>query len=121
MDTVHRKPTTAGISSAAQKHDRDTVTLAADDGWISTARGRDTVTISVHQAVDLPHEKFFKAAEQLFREHRGRPHWGKVHYLGAAELAAEYPDTWDCFWRMQTNLDPQGRFLNPWLRRIAGR
>ncbi|MBS34715.1 MAG: oxidoreductase [Thiotrichales bacterium] len=96
-------------------------TLAADDGWISTARGRDTVTISIHQAFDQPYEAFFRASEILFREHAGRPHWGKMHYLSANELADEHPGTWERFWRAQTELDPRGLFLNPYLRRIAGR
>ena len=95
-------------------------TLAADNGWISTARGRATVTISIHQAVDLPHEEFFRTSEALFREHQGRPHWGKVHYLGAKELAAEHPETWDRFWTVQRRFDPKGRFLNPHLRHISG-
>jgi len=95
-------------------------TLAADQGWISTARGRPTVTLSIHQAVDLPHEAFFRASESLFREHQGRPHWGKKHYLGAKELTAEHPDTWDRFWAVQRRLDPEGRFLNPHLRHISG-
>jgi len=96
-------------------------TVAADEGWISPARGRPTVTISVHQGIDHPHAEFFAACETIFREHQGRPHWGKVHNLGADELAAEHPDTWEKFWAVQSRLDPEGRFLNAHLRRIGGR
>ena len=95
-------------------------TLAADQGWISTARGRPTVTISIHQSVDKAFETFFRESEVIFREHCGRPHWGKMHYLTAKELSAEHPDTWDRFWAAQRNLDPKGRFLNQYLRRIGG-
>ena len=94
-------------------------TLAPDDGWISTARGRPSVTISIHQDVAQPYEEFFRASEVIFREHHGRPHWGKVHYLTAKELAPEHPQTWDRFWSVQRRLDPKGRFLNQYLRRIA--
>ena len=94
--------------------------VAADRGWISPARGRPTVAISIHQGVGENYEAFFRASESIFREHRGRPHWGKVHYLTAKELAPEHPDTWERFWAVQGALDPKGRFLNPHLRRIAG-
>ncbi len=96
-------------------------TVAADEGWISPARGRPTVTISVHQGVGEPFGEFFAACESIFREHGGRPHWGKVHSLSAADLAAEHPDTWDRFWGVQARLDPDGRFLNGHLQRVAGR
>ena len=94
-------------------------TVSADQGWISPARGRATVTISIHQGIGKPYEAFFRESEIIFREHRGRPHWGKVHYLGARELAPEHPDTWDRFWAVQRTLDPKGRFLNQHLRRMV--
>ncbi|MCP5028180.1 MAG: FAD-binding protein [Actinomycetia bacterium] len=96
-------------------------TVAADEGWISPARGRPTVAISVHQGVGEPYEEFFAACESIFRDHQGRPHWGKVHNLTAANFAAEHPDTWERFWGVQARLDPDGRFLNGHLRRVAGR
>ncbi|MCP5155557.1 MAG: FAD-binding protein [Ectothiorhodospiraceae bacterium] len=95
-------------------------TVAGDDGWISPARGRATVAISIHESSDRPHEAFFRTAERIFREHRGRPHWGKVHYLDAASLAAEHPETWDRFWAVRARYDPEGRFLNPHLRAVGG-
>lgn len=94
-------------------------TVAADQGWISPARGRSTVTISIHQGIGKAYEAFFRASEAIFREHSGRPHWGKVHNLSARELAPEHPDTWDRFWAVQRTLDPKGQFLNHHLRRIA--
>ena len=94
-------------------------TVAADQGWISPARGRSTVTISIHQGIDKPYEAFFRESESIIREHRGRPHWGKVHHMSARELAPEHPDTWDQFWAVQRTLDPNGRFLNQHLRRMV--
>lgn len=96
-------------------------TVAADRGWISPARGRPTVTISVHQGVGEPYAEFFTTCESIFREHGGRPHWGKVHNLTSTDFAAEHPDTWERFWSVQARLDPDGRFLNDHLRRVAGR
>jgi hypothetical protein len=37
----------------------------------------------VHQYHRLPHQRFFDAAEQIFTPVGGRPHWGKLHSLGA--------------------------------------
>jgi len=86
-------------------------TLAADDLWLSTASGRATATISVHQGVDLPDEPLFRACEAIFAAHEGRPHWGKVHYRSGDELAALYP-RWRDWWRARDRYDPDGRFLN---------
>ena len=61
-------------------------TQAADDILISTANGRATVAISIHQGADLPHEEFFADAELVFRRHGGRPHWAKMHGLACRDL-----------------------------------
>ena len=93
-------------------------TVAADDGWISPASGRATVTISVHQGVDQPHEEFFRSCEEIFAVHDGRPHWGKRHYRSADELAAMYGDGWRRWWAVRDGIDPAGRFVNRHLQRL---
>jgi FAD/FMN-containing dehydrogenase len=92
-------------------------TQSADEIMISNAAGRATVALSIHQAADLPHEAFFADAEKIFRRHQGRPHWAKLHSLTAHDLAELYPD-WQRFESVRTRLDPQGRFLNRYLRRL---
>ena len=92
-------------------------TVAADGLWISPATGRETVTISVHQGIDAPDEPLFRACEEIFREHGGRPHWGKVHYQGGGELAALHP-RWRDWWRVRDRYDPDGRFLSPYLESL---
>jgi uncharacterized protein (TIGR02118 family) len=94
-------------------------TVAADDIPLSPAHGRPTVTISVHQAAQLPHQAFFADVEAVFRNHHGRPHWGKMHTHTARELALLYP-LWDRFHAVRARLDPRGRFLNSHLREILG-
>jgi FAD/FMN-containing dehydrogenase len=91
--------------------------VASDDLWISPASGRDTVTISVHQGVDAPDEPLFRACEEIFRSHDGRPHWGKVHYQDGAELAALHP-RWRDWWRPRDRFDCEGRFLSPYLESL---
>lgn len=92
-------------------------TLAADDMPLSPAYGRATVTISVHQAAELPYQPFFADVEAIFRNHRGRPHWGKIHTHSARELAARYP-RWTDFQQVRAQVDPTGLFLNEHLRTI---
>ena len=92
-------------------------TLAADSGWLSTAHARDTVTISLHQDARLDCEPFFADCEPIFREHDGRPHWGKLHRCSSAELARLYPE-WQRFRRLRAELDPIGTFANAYLREL---
>ncbi len=94
-------------------------TVAPDDAWLSPAGGRDTVTLSIHQDGSLPYRAFFEDVEQVLLAHGGRPHWGKIHSLGADRLCRMYPD-WDRFLATRERMDPQGRFLNPHLRLLFG-
>lgn len=94
-------------------------TLAADDVWLSPAYRRDSVTLSVHQGAGLPFREFFADAEAVFRNHQGRPHWGKWHSADATSLSRLYP-RWDEFHGLRRELDPEGRFLNAYLRELFG-
>ncbi len=94
-------------------------TLAADDIDLSTAFARDTVTISIHQDARLDYRPFFADAEAIFRAHQGRPHWGKMHSLGAAELRPLYP-RWDRFLEIRRRLDPRSVFTNVHLHVLFG-
>ncbi len=92
-------------------------TVAADTIDLSPNHGRATVALSIHQAAELEHRSFFADAEPIFRAHAGRPHWGKMHSLSAAELAPLYP-RWNHFCRVRHEIDPSGVFLNEHLRRL---
>jgi FAD/FMN-containing dehydrogenase len=94
-------------------------TLRADDIFLSPAYQRDSVTISVHESPDRPYQAYFAAVEAICRDHGGRPHWGKLHTYSAGELRALYP-MWDRFQAVRKTVDPGGRFLNPYLRRLMG-
>lgn len=93
--------------------------VAADDAWLSPFYGRASCSIAVHAAADEPHDYLLSELGPLFRRHGGRPHWGKLHDLGPAELAALYP-RWHDFQAVRRELDPQGRLLNEPLRRLFG-
>ncbi|HET8896696.1 MAG TPA: D-arabinono-1,4-lactone oxidase, partial [Protaetiibacter sp.] len=92
---------------------------APDENWLSTAHGRESGYIAVHRYVKDDPEAYFRAAEQIFLAHGGRPHWGKMHYLDAAVLADRYPRFGD-FLAVRDRLDPQRVFRNAYLDRVLG-
>jgi FAD/FMN-containing dehydrogenase len=67
----------------------------------------------------MDHHNYFAAVEPIFWKHGGRPHWGKLHNLGARQLSALYP-RWKEFTEVRAALDPQGKFLNGHLRTVFG-
>ena len=93
-------------------------TQPGEDALLSPTQGRDSVTISVHQAVDQPWEAFFRDAEAVFLAHDGRPHWGKLHFLDSVQVAERYSRQ-PAFERVRRVLDPQGVFLNDHLRGLG--
>ncbi|WP_395700434.1 D-arabinono-1,4-lactone oxidase [Aquabacterium sp.] len=93
--------------------------VRGDDIWLSPNHGRDSVHISVHQYVGMPWEPYFDAVQAICLTHGGRPHWGKVHSLAGPQLARLYP-RWDDFLALRERMDPAGRFLTPYLRKLFG-
>ena len=89
-----------------------------DDTWLSMSSGHeDHAAISIHRTASEDYRPYFDLIEPIFWKYGGRPHWGKVHSLGAAELARLYPRYRD-FQALRVELDPDGRMLNDHLRRI---
>ncbi len=93
--------------------------LGGDDIPMSMASGRDSVFIAVHNFRGMAYERYFHGVESIMKRHGGRPHWGKMHYRKAADLAEVYPQ-WDAFGELVAQLDPNGTFRNPYLNRILG-
>ena len=92
---------------------------AADDVWLSTAHGRDTAYVAIHQYVGLPYQEYFRAFESITAAVGGRPHWGKMHTRDAGQLAELYPRFAD-FRRVRDEADPERRFANPYLEQVLG-
>ena len=93
--------------------------VAADDIPLAPTYRRPSAYIAFHQYRSMPHQPFFDAAEDVFATVDGRPHWGKMHRLGAAELSARYPRYAD-FVALRDELDPTGVFANDYLDRVLG-
>jgi L-gulonolactone oxidase len=92
---------------------------AADDIPLSTANGRASGWIAVHQYIGAPYEAYFQGVEAIMTDYGGRPHWGKMHFQSAATLAHRYPE-WETFRTWRAKLDPTGTFRNTYLDRVLG-
>jgi len=92
---------------------------AADTIPLSTAYGRETCYIAVHQFHRRPHEEYFAAFEDIARSVEGRPHWGKLHYRSADDLRPAY-EKFDDFVAVRDRLDPARVFTNEYLDRVLG-
>ncbi len=64
---------------------------AADDIWLSTAYGRDTAYVAIHQYAGLPYRRISTCSSPSWPSVAGRPHWGKLHSLVPSRLRALYP------------------------------
>lgn len=91
----------------------------ADDVWFSTAFQRENAYVAVHQYHRMDPRAMFAAFEAITAEHEGRPHWGKVHTLGADRLRELYP-RFDAFRAVRDRVDPQRLFTNDHVRHLLG-
>ena len=88
--------------------------VKGDDIWLSPFYGQDSMSIAVHRYFEEDYKPYFNTVEPILRKYGGRPHWGKLNSLGAAEFRELYP-RWDDFSAVRREMDPEGRFLNSYL------
>ncbi len=91
--------------------------VAADGIWLSPFYQRPCCSIAVHRYFEEDYKPYFAAIEPIFHKYGGRPHWGKLNTLGRDDFAALYP-RWQDFIEVRRQLDPQGKFLNPYLESL---
>jgi L-gulono-1,4-lactone dehydrogenase len=92
---------------------------AADDVWLSTAYGRDSAYVAIHQYVGLPYREYFDLFEAIATAAGGRPHWGKMHTRDTDYFSTAYPRFTD-FLKLRDSLDPSRVFANPYLTQVFG-
>ncbi|WP_312800838.1 D-arabinono-1,4-lactone oxidase [Corynebacterium variabile] len=113
---VHRAIDACGIPVGFPIEVRAT---AADDVPLSTAKGRESCYIAAHRYHRDDYREFFRALEPILVAAGGRPHWGKHHTLGFAELAAVHEDLTTVA-ALRSQVDPDGMFRNPYVDRVFG-
>lgn len=91
----------------------------ADEMALSTSYGRDSAYIAVHVYKGMDYQPYFKDVEAIMRTHEGRPHWGKLHFRTASDLAPVYP-LFDDFLQLRKRLDPNRVFANEYTDRVLG-
>jgi FAD-linked oxidoreductase len=91
--------------------------IKQDDAWLSPFFERDSGSIAVHAYYKDDYSFLFEVVEPILRRHGGRPHWGKLNSLRSADFTALYPRFSDAA-KIRRDLDPEGRFLNPYLKGV---
>ncbi|MEM7016022.1 MAG: D-arabinono-1,4-lactone oxidase [Pseudomonadota bacterium] len=92
--------------------------VARDDTMLSMSSGdEDHAAISIHQVASEDYRPYFDVIEPIFWKYGGRPHWGKIHSLGAEQLTKLYP-RFEEFRAIRNKLDPTGRMLNAHLQKL---
>ena len=94
-------------------------TTAADELWMSPAYQRNCLCIGftwhkhpAEVAALLP------AIEDALAPYEPRPHWGKLFAFNGVELSERFPRLGD-YRGLVNAYDPNGKFSNPFLRRLA--
>lgn len=125
MDRKHLVSTIRKVKEAIEKHHPEVYfpcevrSVAGDDAWLSPFYGHASGSIAVHRFHREDPLPLFETLEPIFRAIDGRPHWGKMNTLGAADFEALYPK-WQAFQQVRGMLDPQGKMLNPYLKKVFG-
>lgn len=92
-------------------------TIAADDLWLSSCYGRDTLAVHFTWVPDLDAVlPALEAVEEALAPFAPRPHWGKVFRVDPEVVASRYPRL-DSFRALRDDLDPQRRFANAFVDR----
>lgn len=88
-----------------------------DDIYLSPAYQCDVAYIGVHAYAKESYLEYFYECESIFKKYNGRPHWGKLHTMTSYEFEKLYPK-WNTFLAIREQYDPNGLFLNGYLRRL---
>ena len=96
-------------------------TIAADDLWLSSAYGRDSLALHFTWVPDMAAVVPVRARPSRRRSSpsRPRPHWGKVFRVDPAVVASRYPRL-DDFRALRDELDPRRRFANEFVDTYLG-
>ena len=95
--------------------------IAADDLWLSSAYGRDSLAVHFTWVPDMDAVAAGAArrSRRRWSRSRPRPHWGKVFRVDPAVVASRYPRL-DDFRALRDELDPGRCFANEFVDRYLG-
>ena len=90
-----------------------------DTAFLSPNYETRSVAIACAADADEKDFSFMRAFHEALKPFSARPHWGKLHFFDADQLADVLPRFND-FKEIRARFDPDGIFLNPHLRSILG-
>jgi alditol oxidase len=91
-------------------------TIAADSLWLSPHEGRESFALHfTWRRRPAEVEAVVAKIEAALAPLGARPHWGKVFTVGAGAIRPLYPRMTE-FLTLRERLDPEGIFVNGWLR-----
>jgi xylitol oxidase len=94
-------------------------TIAGDNLWLSTAYGRDTVAFHFSWYLDQAKvDALLPKLEDILAPFAPRPHWGKAFSIPADTVAERLPKFGE-FRELRRRMDPNGKFVNPYLVRAG--
>ena len=85
--------------------------VAAEQAWLSHSYQRDNLVVSISGQPGTDYWDYLRACDSLFAEFKGRPHWGKLHFMTADRLERLFP-RYNDFIALRRRFDPKGTFLN---------
>lgn len=89
---------------------------AGDDNFLSEYQGGPRRAISLAGHINQDNSRLFEACDKVFARYQGRPHWAKANCMTKERLQELYPHFGD-FVAVRRQMDPEGMFLNDYLRR----
>lgn len=90
-------------------------TIAADDLWLSTSYGRQSVAFHFTWEQDWDAlQILLPEIERALEPYEARPHWGKLFAMPRSVLETRYPKM-EAFRALVTEQDPTGKFRNTFL------
>jgi xylitol oxidase len=94
--------------------------IAADTAWLAPSSERDSVAFHfTFRRDDDAVTAVLPRIDEALAPFDARPHWGKVTSMDPARLGEVYPRL-DEFRAVADEVDPAGRFRNPFLRSVLG-
>ncbi len=125
VDRRHLVPATQAVRRLADRlapllQVAEIRTIAADELWLSPSRGRDTAGLHFTWVPRQPEvEAVLVDLELALAPFDARPHWGKLFVADADRLHEAYP-LLPRFGELARRWDPEGKFRNAFLARLAG-
>lgn len=126
LDTVRQVKATIEAEHPETFFPCEVRVVKEDDAWLSPfdhgqsgSGSGGSGSIAVHRYYQEDPMPLFNTIEPLYKKVHGRPHWGKMHTLGAADFAERYPH-WQDFVELRAELDPENKMLNAHLRQVFG-